>query len=119
MVVTVFECNLKIVKVSVVSAENLNFRYTDLTKKLKSNVVEAMNDLMKNFDAEFGVGSHGGGRYPHKDEHNRRFADTEETESSLDSSYNHVCSCFYYVSVVTCLFFIALNMFVNMRTCLL
>ncbi|XP_053402163.1 protein broad-minded-like isoform X2 [Mercenaria mercenaria] len=63
--------------------------YADLTKKLKSNVVEAMNDLMRNFDAEFGVGSHSAGRYPNKDDRMRPFNDSEETESSLDSSYNH------------------------------
>ena len=48
-----------------------------------------MNELIKNFDAEFGVGNHSA-RYPNKDERMRPFADTEETESSLDSSYNHV-----------------------------
>jgi hypothetical protein len=67
-------------------------RCADLTKKLKSNVVEAMNELMKNFDAEFGVGSHSAGRYPNKDDRMRPFHDSEETESSLDSSYNHVCN---------------------------
>ncbi|KAL4234490.1 hypothetical protein ACF0H5_006135 [Mactra antiquata] len=63
--------------------------YTDLTKKLKINVVEAVDELMKNFDAEFGVGSYGDSQFLKKDERLRPFGDFEETESSLGSSYNN------------------------------
>ena len=64
------------------------FSYTEVTRKLRKNVTEAVTDLMRNFDAEFGVGHHShGGHFPNRD---RGFHGSDEEESSCDSSYNQV-----------------------------
>lgn len=51
--------------------------YTDLTKKLKFNVEEAIDELKKNFEAEFVTGTHHGDM-PHKDGRGRIFGSDEE-----------------------------------------
>ena len=67
-------------------ASTYSFSYSDITRKLRKNVTEAVTDLMRNFDAEFGVGHHGG-HFPNRD---RGFHGSDEEESSCDSSYNQV-----------------------------
>ena len=60
-----------------------------MTKKLRRNVVEAVHELMRNFDAEFGLGHHGG-HFPNRHDRGRAFHGSDEEESSCDSSYNQV-----------------------------
>ena len=50
---------------------------------------EAVNDLMRNFDAEFGLGHHGG-HFPNRPDRGGHFHGSDEEESSCDSSYNQV-----------------------------
>ena len=64
------------------------YRYNDLAKKLKANVLEAVNELVRNFDAEFGTGTHTGDSFLHNLQHNGR--DDEDDEDTIDSSFNHV-----------------------------
>ena len=66
-------------------------RCSDLKKKLKQNVTDAMDELMQNFDAEFGIGKHTGTHYPNKDSRNRDGGHgSDEEDSSCGSSFNHV-----------------------------
>ncbi|KAK3607380.1 hypothetical protein CHS0354_022540, partial [Potamilus streckersoni] len=60
--------------------------YTDLSRKLKKNVLEAVDELMRNFDAEFGEGRHRNNSFPHADR-DKYFHGSDEEESSC-SSYN-------------------------------
>lgn len=65
------------------------FSYNEIRKKLRGNVSEAVNDLMRNFDAEFGLGHHGG-HFPNRPDRGGHFHGSDEEESSCDSSYNQV-----------------------------
>ncbi|XP_052230944.1 protein broad-minded-like isoform X2 [Dreissena polymorpha] len=62
--------------------------YNDLSKKLKSNVQEAVAELVKNFDAEFGIGKHNGDTFRHHDAGVRGFGGSDD-EDTIDSSFHH------------------------------
>lgn len=62
-------------------------RYNDLTKRLRSNVLGAVDELMRNFDVEFGGSTH-----HHTADHQirRSYAMSDEDDSSCGSSFNQV-----------------------------
>ncbi|XP_052817688.1 protein broad-minded-like isoform X1 [Mya arenaria] len=62
--------------------------YNDLSKKLKGNVQEAVTELVRNFDAEFGTGKHTGDNFLHRDRHIHPYHGSDD-EDTIDSSYNH------------------------------
>lgn len=62
--------------------------YCDMSKKMKRYLSEAVEDLIKNFDAEFGSGKHKETSDPlHYPRHSHHL-DSDEEESSCDSSFN-------------------------------
>lgn len=72
------------------------FSYCDMSKKMKRYLSEAVEDLIKNFDAEFGSGKHKETSDPlHYPRHSHHL-DSDEEESSCDSSFNQVfMMCFF------------------------
>jgi hypothetical protein len=62
-------------------------RYNDLTKRLRSNVLGAVDELIRNFDVEFGSSTH----HDTADHQIRRsYAMSDEDDSSCGSSFNQV-----------------------------
>ncbi|KAL5021697.1 hypothetical protein ScPMuIL_000852 [Solemya velum] len=61
-------------------------QYGDLSRKLKKNVTDGVEELLINFDAEFGTGNHT--HHSHHRHHDRQFLGSDEDESSYDSSSN-------------------------------
>ncbi|XP_078335502.1 protein broad-minded-like isoform X3 [Crassostrea virginica] len=62
--------------------------YCDMSRKMKRYLTEAVEELIKNFDAEFGSGKHKESSDPliyHRHSHH---LDSDEEESSCDSSFN-------------------------------
>ncbi|XP_061197318.1 protein broad-minded-like [Saccostrea echinata] len=62
--------------------------YCDMSRKMKRYITEAVEELIKNFDAEFGSGKHKETSDPliyHRHSHH---VDSDEEESSYDSSFH-------------------------------
>lgn len=69
-----------------------------MSKKMKRYISEAVEDLIKSFDAEFGSGKHKETSDPlHYPRHSHHL-DSDEEESSCDSSFNQVFMMFFQVS---------------------
>nr|XP_022341870.1 protein broad-minded-like isoform X2 [Crassostrea virginica] len=62
--------------------------YCDMSRKMKRYLTEAVEELIKNFDAEFGSGKHKESSDPLIYHRHCHHLDSDEEESSCDSSFN-------------------------------
>ena len=61
-----------------------------MSRKMKRYLTEAVEELIKNFDAEFGSGKHKESSDPLIYHRHNHHLDSDEEESSCDSSFNQV-----------------------------